>query len=72
MTTTHQSTTDTTSMLHVRPGRLVLGAFIGALGFGVILLEAIEEDAWSAAPFAVLVAAVAGIAGVVAGHRSWT
>ena len=63
-------TTIADARLHVRPGRLVLGAFVAALGFGVILLELIEEDAWSAAPFALLVAAVAGIAGVVARHRS--
>ena len=56
--------------LHIRPGRLVLGAFVAALGVGVILLELIEEDAWSAAPFAVLVAALAGIGGVVARQRA--
>ncbi len=62
--------TDDMSMRFVRPGRLALGMFIAALGLGVILLEILEEDAWSAVPFALFVAALAGLAGVVARHRS--
>lgn len=49
----------------IRPGRVTLGAFVAALGAGVIILQVIEENVSAALPFALLVAAIALIITVV-------